>query len=325
MKNISMGIVALSAVAVFASARTTEAGVAAGEGRRQAVSRSGEAVQAEACDTLGLVRMRDAALQGDVAACRGLGDCFMDGESGVRNLRVAQNWYRRAAARGDAEAQRSLGLSWLALGDGLEPPRENDCRNAVYWLEKAALQGDTVAAGQLAELRREGYEAAAAELPGDTVLVGRMTRGEERPEDFARLLAAFDEAAVRGTRLITPQDPQHGVVVGRTGFESLRNELLYGSRYGAPTYRAALDSLRAHHTIRTLHDMGRDYMLMVLQNAYDRQRPDWEAPRRIDSRRYEVMERNTLSIYVVDRRGSAAGRVVRRPPECVAAAEPTVR
>lgn len=267
-------------------------------------------------DSTALAQCREAALQGDIPACKRLGNLYLDEEETLltRNFRAAQNWYRKAAMQGDAEAQRLLGESYLSLGDGLEEPRESDCRNAAYWFRRAAEQGDPEAERRLSELRSRGYDGAAAELPADTLREeGRIAVSGVYPEDFARLLEAFDEAASHGTRLKTsPQDK--GVAVGRTQFEALRREMLTGNRYGAATYRAALDSLKAHQTIRSLKDLSRDYMLMLLQKYYDARSLRWSEPRETGNGSYEITELDTQSVYVVER-NPAPGRVFRKANE----------
>ena len=59
--------------------------------------------------------------------------------------------YRKAAARGFAEAQNNLGLIYV-LGRGVP----QDDAEAVKWFRKAAAQGYAPAQNNLGEMRRQG-------------------------------------------------------------------------------------------------------------------------------------------------------------------------
>lgn len=265
-------------------------------------------------DSATFAACRREALAGDVAACKALGACYADpaGEFVSRNLRASLNWYLKAAEARDAEAQRLAGEAWLMLGDDLEEPRPLEVGNARYWLGRAAEQGDSEARELLGELPAgDAATDDALQIEAPTA-AGRMEPYPAYPEEYARLLNAVDAAAAHGTRLITPQDRKHGVIVGRSCFEELRDRLLSGDDYGAPTYRAALDSIQAHHVIRSLRDMGTDYMLLQVKKGYDNQRPDWSPYRKTGARRYETTDLGTLFDYVVEKR---AGKwlVYRKP------------
>lgn len=275
-------------------------------------------------DSTTLKGWRQAALDGDAAACKVLGRIWADpSEQFVpRNLRAALNWYLRAACTGDSEAQRLAGEAWLMLSDELEEPRPFETAAARYWLQRAAEQGDAEARVALEKLASEEPASAAAALPGDPkspdslgqptpdaappmeapAPAGRTAAWPGRPDDYARLLNAFDTAAAHGTQLMTPQDPKLGVVVNRSRFEELRNRILAGDDYGAPTYRAALDSLQAHHQIRTFDDMGMDYMLFKVKSYYDNRQIDWGPARETAPGRYEMTDLDTRFEYVVEQR-----------------------
>lgn len=275
-------------------------------------------------DSTTLLRWRQAALAGDAEACKALGNACADASEqlAARNLRAALNWYLEAARKGDAEAQRLAGATWLMLSDELEEPRPIEVAAARYWLGRAAAQGDAEARRLLGELAAKAPAGAdqpsapqsdkADETAGTPVTApaeapapaGRTGAWPSRPDDYARLLNAFDTAASHGTRLMTPQDPKLGVVVNRSRFEALRDRILSGEDYGAPTYRAALDSLQAHHQIRTFEDMGMDYMLFKVKRYYDGQSVDWSPARQTATDRYEMTELGTRFEYVVEPSGS---------------------
>lgn len=295
------------------------------EGAPEAADRGSEAVRSEAeyraamigsvpTDSATLAACRRKALAGDVAACKALGTCYGDpsGEFVARNLRASLNWYLKAAETGDAEAQRLAGEAWLMLCDGLEEPRPFEVAHARCWLGLAAAQGDAGARQFLDELAAEGL-LADGELQNEApVAAGRTEPYPAYPEEYARLLNAVDAASAHGTRLITPQDRKHGVVVSRSRFEELRDRLLSGDDYGAPSYRAALDSMQAHLEIRSLEEMGTDYLLLQLKKGYDNQRIDWSPYRKTGFRRYETTDLGTLFDYVVERR-AGEWRVYRKP------------
>lgn len=273
-----------------------------------------------------LEEWRQAALKGSAEACKRLGEAYADPAEQLvaRNLRASLNWYLQAARRGDAEAQRLAGEGWLMLSDELEAPRPYEVAQARCWLGQAAARGDekarallerlpeaaaaeTAAGGTTAstpapDSQVESGEAAQREVPPPA---GRTEAWPARPDDYARLLNAFDTAAAHGTRLMTPQDPKLGVVVSRSRFEALRDRILSGDDYGAPTYRAALDSLQAHHLIRTFDDMGLDYMLYKVKRYYDTLSIDWSPGCETAPNRYLVRDLGTQFDYVVEQSGGA--------------------
>lgn len=73
---------------------------------------------------------------GDAEAQFNLGVCYADGQ----DYEKAAYWYRKAAEQGLAEAQCKLGMLY-ALGEGVEI----DIKQAIYWLEISAGQGNKVA------------------------------------------------------------------------------------------------------------------------------------------------------------------------------------
>ena len=283
------------------------------------------------------VRMEEwlqAALKGNPEACKRLGQAYADDSEQLveRNLRASLNWYLKAARLGDAEAQRLAGEGWLLLCDELEAPRPYEVANARHWLEQSAVRGDLKAQALLKTLPKptvsseavtEASPATAISVPANATAeeiqrevpapAGRTEAWPARPDDYARLLSAFDTAAAHGTRLMTPQDPKLGVVVSRSRFEALRDRILAGDDYGAATYRAALDSLQAHHTIRTFEDMGLNYMLFKVRHYYDTHPIDWGAGRETAPGRYTVTDLRNQSDYVVEQSSDGVWRVRREP------------
>lgn len=316
MRTIVYGLCAVMSVLWTASETKTVSGAAVFPSGTVHSEREDQAARIEGipADSATFAACRRKALAGDVAACKALGACYADpaGEFAVRNLRASLNWYLKAAEAGDAEAQRLAGEAWLMLGDGLEESRPLEIANARYWLGRAAAQGDPEARELLTEFPAEAAATDSGLQIEAPTAAGRTEPYPAYPEKYARLLNAVDAAAAHGTRLITPQDRKQGVVVGRSCFEELRDRLLSGDDYGAPTYRAALDSIQTHHEIRSLRDMGTDYMLLQVKKCYDNQRPDWSPYRKTGVRRYETTDLGTLFDYVVEKR-AGKWQVYRKP------------
>ncbi len=81
-----------------------------------------------------------AAVQGNVAAQKMLGDLYEQGRGVPENLKVSADWRTKAALRGNTDAQVSLGKMYLA-GAGVEKSPEK----AEYWLQRAAIEGNSEA------------------------------------------------------------------------------------------------------------------------------------------------------------------------------------
>ena len=311
MKTIIYGICAvMSAI----GASQLQGATPVGEPSRNERDSTAARIENPISNSTDLYTLREAALRGDIAACKALGACYGDPAETVvpRNLRASLNWYLKAAAKDDAEAQRLTAMAWLALNDELEDPRPVEIANARYWLTRAASAGDAEAQRLLEEQFPEkpaGNIAPQTEAP---IPAGRTEPYPAHPDDYARLLNAFDTAASHGTRLMTPQDPKLGVLVNRSRFEELRDRILTGEDYGAPTYRAALDSLQAHHLIRTFDDMGLDFMLVKVKKYYDMQSITWSDFRETAPGCYEVTDLDTQSVYVIEQKTDQL-RVWRKP------------
>ncbi|MDD6141854.1 MAG: toll/interleukin-1 receptor domain-containing protein [Bacteroidales bacterium] len=83
---------------------------------------------------------RKAAERGNANAQCYLGYCFKDGAGVDKNYTEAVNWYRKAAEQGNPEAKNSLGVCYQN-GYGVV----KDLAEAVKWYRKAAEQGYNVA------------------------------------------------------------------------------------------------------------------------------------------------------------------------------------
>lgn len=83
------------------------------------------------------LKYRKAAERGEADAQYWLGNCYAGGKGVEKNDAEAVKWYRKAAEQGHAGAQGSLGMCY-ANGDGVETNKAE----AVKWCRKAAEQGE---------------------------------------------------------------------------------------------------------------------------------------------------------------------------------------
>ena len=87
---------------------------------------------------------------GDSLAITALGDCYYYGRAVEKNLKKAQELYRKAAEMGDPYGQSNLACSYDGFGETI------DYGQAVYWYEKAAAKGMLTAYTNLAICYRDG-------------------------------------------------------------------------------------------------------------------------------------------------------------------------
>ena len=90
---------------------------------------------------------RKAAERGNANAQCYLGYCFKDGVGVDKNYTEAVKWFRKAAEQGNDVAQVNLGVCYES-GQGVV----KDLAEAVKWYRKAAEQGDADAKARLEEL-----------------------------------------------------------------------------------------------------------------------------------------------------------------------------
>ena len=117
---------------------------------------------------VGVRWIRKAAEQGLSNAQNLLGACYRDGNGVTQDDAEAFRWSLKAAEQGHAKAQAVVGLTYLVGDDAvdaslntpvtsvqLETSSERD-EKAVYWLQKAAEQGQVQAQQTLGELYLHG-------------------------------------------------------------------------------------------------------------------------------------------------------------------------
>lgn len=93
-----------------------------------------------------------AAEQGHVKAQFILGNGYIHGSWGGKDVSQAFKWYRKAAEQGYAEALYMLGMCYAKGGDGIT----KDISEAIKWYHKAAEQGNAYAQYALGECYKNG-------------------------------------------------------------------------------------------------------------------------------------------------------------------------
>ena len=98
-----------------------------------------------------LAACRTAARRGNAAAQRALGVCYLYGDDVEQDAKEAVTWFRKAAKQGNADAQWRLGICYE---DGEGTGQNWDA--AVIWYRRAAEQGVADAQFRLAQCLKRG-------------------------------------------------------------------------------------------------------------------------------------------------------------------------
>ena len=120
---------------------------------REWAKKYGQGVTSDNAETLR--GRRQAAARGDAGAQFSLGVTYDMGEGRAQDYGTALKWYRQAAARGHAGAQRNLGAMY-GKGKGVL----QDHANAAKWFRKAAAQDDAAAQFNLGLMYGDGHGLA---------------------------------------------------------------------------------------------------------------------------------------------------------------------
>jgi hypothetical protein len=115
-----------------------------------------------------LERMRIRADGGNVQAQLQLGRAYFLGDGVPKDEAEGLRWFRKAAEKGEAQAERILGLAYEFGQAGLS----QDDEKAVYWFRRAADHGDEQGQAKLAEM----YETGRGGLPKDGAEALRLYR-----------------------------------------------------------------------------------------------------------------------------------------------------
>lgn len=100
-------------------------------------------------------RLREAALEGNVAALFEIGARYADGKGMPRDPKLAARWFEQAAAAGHGPSQYRL-ASLYREGKGVP----KDSTLAFQWFDRAAAQGHVLAMHNAAVLLAEGVHGA---------------------------------------------------------------------------------------------------------------------------------------------------------------------
>ena len=95
--------------------------------------------------------IKDLAEKGDAEAELQMGLRYASIVSGIKDDRIAVQWFEKAARKDQVEAQYRYGLALLE-GKGVV----QDYKTAYYWVEKAAQQGHALAQSTLGEMYNSG-------------------------------------------------------------------------------------------------------------------------------------------------------------------------
>ncbi|GAB6040360.1 tetratricopeptide repeat protein [Endothiovibrio diazotrophicus] len=136
----------------------------------------------------GLHWLEAAARQGNGYAADLVGNAYAEGRGAAPDLNRAERWWKRAAERGNANAQRHLGQRLLAA------QREQE---GLRWLRRAADQGDRPAHAELARLYRRN-EVADDDLRRGQETVARLGARLHAPS-IETLSALLDTVAQSST------------------------------------------------------------------------------------------------------------------------------
>lgn len=89
---------------------------------------------------------------GDAAAQVAVGESYATGSGVAQDLKLAAEWYQKAAGKGDVAAELHLAVLYRDGGKGLE----RDMTQAAEWYRRAADQGDVGAQGMMGTLYSMG-------------------------------------------------------------------------------------------------------------------------------------------------------------------------
>lgn len=151
-------------------------------------------------------RMKNAALRGNFAAARVVGDFYFDGGGVLQSYSLAREWWQKAAAANDAMAMRRLG--WLSY-QGLGVPIDHS--QAREWWEKAKNLGESRAMYNLGwmHMRGEGglprdaetginlwkRAVAAGDVVAMTALAWKYLEGDSVRQDTQEAVRLWEQAA----------------------------------------------------------------------------------------------------------------------------------
>ena len=157
-----------------------------------------------------LRQYKHAAIWGDAAAMRFVGDMYREGKGTPVDEKEALRWYLKAAEQGDIYSMTMCGIMYDYGGS-------EDAANALYWYEKAAEQGEAFAQMQcsfiyflgidtegtkVADKAKALYWCKKAAEQGEKDAQYQYAKwcffGEGMPADQAEALYWYEKAAEQG-------------------------------------------------------------------------------------------------------------------------------
>lgn len=150
-----------------------------------------------------LAAMERRARQGSAKDQLALGNLYLSGRTGKRNIESGPDWLRRAADQGLADAQVALALTMMPASQVGEVPAES-----VALLRKAAAQNHATARFLLARIFIEGGhpdegqplldQAVEQQYAPAMSLAGTQLLDSGRQEDLPRAITLLQQAATKG-------------------------------------------------------------------------------------------------------------------------------
>lgn len=147
-----------------------------------------------------IVKLRAQAQAGIPLAQLKLARAYGAGNGVPENKKIAAEWYKKAAAEGNSDAQNELGVIYLT-GDGLK----EDKHEAMLWYEKSARQGNASAMFNLGAVYYNGSGVtiddvlsyawfALAQEAGSPQAVAAVARAESELRDW-QITLGYKKAA----------------------------------------------------------------------------------------------------------------------------------
>ena len=133
---------------------------------------------------------RKAAAQGEANAMRNLGVCYLDGKGVTKEPAEAANWFRKAADLGNQDAPDDLGDLYQ---DGIGVAKDEAA--AAGWYRKGAERGDGNAMNSLAACYWRGQ--GVAKSPRDAINWWKKaadTGNDNAKKNLQMALGKFDES-----------------------------------------------------------------------------------------------------------------------------------
>jgi TPR repeat protein len=153
---------------------------------------------------------RKAAEKGDAEAQDALGDLYDSDQGGLQDYEQAAFWYRKAADQGNSNAEYMLGNLYLE-GDGV-PQYDTE---AAAWFRKAAEQGNADAQESLGRLYEKG-QGLSKDYAEAYFWLDLAAAGKQDASDSKLAAKDRDEAASH----LTPADLSREQERARKWFEA---------------------------------------------------------------------------------------------------------